>query len=134
MATSPLLPGRVDPDTSSYLSALRERVVVFDGATGTNLQLQDLGPEDFGGPELEGCNEHLVLSRPGAVETLHRSFLDVGVEVIETDTFGGLPVTLAEYGLGDQAREINRVGAALARGLVDEYSADGRPRWVAGSM
>ena len=134
MATSPLLPGRVDPDTSSYLSAVRERVVVFDGATGTNLQVQDLGPEDFGGPELEGCNEHLVFSNPGAVERLHRSFLDVGVDVIETDTFGGLPVTLAEYGLGDQARELNRAGARLARELVDEYAADGRPRWVAGSM
>ncbi len=134
MATSPLLPGRVDPDSSSYLSAVRERVVVFDGATGTNLQVQDLGPEDFGGPELEGCNEHLVFSKPGAVERLHRSFLDVGVDVIETDTFGGLPVTLAEYGLGDQARELNRTGARLARGLADEYAADGRPRWVAGSM
>jgi len=134
MANSPLLPGRVDPETSAYLSALRERVVVFDGATGTNLQLQELGPEDFGGPELEGCNEHLVLSKPEAVETLHRSFLDVGVDVIETDTFGGLPVTLAEYGLGDQAREINRTAAVLARGLADQYAAGGRPRWVAGSM
>ncbi len=134
MANSPLLPGRVNPDASSYLSALRERVVVFDGATGTNLQLQELGPEDFGGPELEGCNEHLVLSKPEAVEKLHRSFLEVGVDVIETDTFGGLPVTLAEYGLGDQAREINRTGAVLARRLADAYATDGRPRWVAGSM
>jgi len=134
MPSAPLIPGRFEPDASGYLSALGERVLIFDGATGTNLQVQELGPEDFGGAEFEGCNEYLLVSRPEAVETLHRSFLDVGVDVIETNTFGALPVTLAEYGLGDRAREINRLGAALARRLVDEYATADRPRFVAGSM
>ncbi len=82
------LPGRLDPGSSDYLRALSERVVIFDGATGTNLQLLDLTADDFGGPDLEGCNEMLVDTRPDAIEQLHRSFLDVGVDVIETDSFG----------------------------------------------
>ncbi|MGH9091823.1 MAG: methionine synthase [Acidimicrobiales bacterium] len=134
MPRSPLLPGRLDPASSPYLAALRERVVVFDGATGTNLQLQELGPDDFGGPDLEGCNEVLVVSRPEAVERLHRSFLDVGVDVIETDTFGAFSVVLAEYGIADRAHELNVAGARLARRLADEYATGDRPRWVAGSM
>jgi len=133
--SSPSAPlGRLDPDASAYLSALGSRPVIFDGATGTNLQLQALGPEDFGGPDLEGCNEILVVSKPEAVETLHRSFLDVGVEVIETDTFGAFSVVLAEYGLADRAFELNVAGARLARRIADEYSTPGHPRWVAGSM
>jgi 5-methyltetrahydrofolate--homocysteine methyltransferase len=126
--------GRLDPAASAYLTALRERVVVFDGATGTNLQLQELTADDFGGPELEGCNEVLVVSKPDAIERLHRSFLDVGVDVIETDTFGAFSVVLAEYGLADRARELNLAGARLARRLADEYSTPDRPRWVAGSI
>jgi 5-methyltetrahydrofolate--homocysteine methyltransferase len=108
--------------------------VIFDGATGTNLQLQELGPDDFGGPELEGCNEILVVSKPEAVERLHRSFLDVGVDVIETDSFGANSVVLAEYGLADRAYELNVAAAALARRVADEYATSERPRWVAGSM
>jgi 5-methyltetrahydrofolate--homocysteine methyltransferase len=98
------IPGRLAPEASEYLSALRERVVIFDGATGTNLQLRALRAEDFGGPELEGCNEVLVESRPDVVEDLHRSFLDVGVDVIETDSFGSSSVVLAEYGLATNER------------------------------
>ncbi|MHB1584801.1 MAG: methionine synthase [Acidimicrobiales bacterium] len=126
--------GRFDPDQSSYLSALRERVVIYDGATGTNFQLMELTADDFGGPDLEGCNEHLVLSKPEAVERLHRSFLELGVDVIETDSFGGSPVTLAEYGLADQAYEVNLAAARLARRLADEYATAAHPRWVAGSI
>ncbi|MHB8220260.1 MAG: methionine synthase [Acidimicrobiales bacterium] len=134
VVTSFLPLGRLDPDASGYLSALRARPVIFDGATGTNFQLQELGPEDFGGPDLEGCNEILVVSKPGAVEQLHRSFLDVGVDVIETDTFGAFSVVLAEYGIADRAFELNVAGASLARRIADEYSTSERPRWVAGSM
>jgi 5-methyltetrahydrofolate--homocysteine methyltransferase len=134
MSPTPELLGRLDPHASPYLSALRERVVVFDGATGTNLQLQELTADDFGGPDLEGCNEVLVDSKPQAVERLHRSFLDVGVDVIETDSFGSTSVVLAEYGLADRAHELNLNSALLARRLADEYSTAGRPRWVAGSM
>ncbi|HVX20192.1 MAG TPA: methionine synthase [Acidimicrobiales bacterium] len=133
-AGAPVPFGRMDPSTSDYLAALRERVVVFDGATGTNLQLQELTADDFGGPDLEGCNEVLVVSKPDAVERLHRSFLDVGVDVIETDTFGAFSVVLAEYGLADRARELNLAAARLARRVADEYATAERPRWVAGSM
>ena len=133
MSPSPLL-GRLDPTASPYLRALGERVLVFDGATGTNLQLQELDADDFGGSQYEGCNEFLVLSKPAAVERLHRSFLDVGVDVIETDTFGASSVVLAEYGLASRAREINRVAATIARRVADQYATAERPRFVAGSI
>ncbi len=133
MSPSPL-PGRLAPEASDYLVALRERVVVFDGATGTNLQLRGLGAEDFGGAELEGCNEVLCDSRPDVVEDLHRSFLDVGVDVIETDSFGSSSVVLAEYGLAERSFDLSRQSAVLARRVADGYASDGHPRWVAGSI
>jgi 5-methyltetrahydrofolate--homocysteine methyltransferase len=76
---------------------------VFDGAMGTNLQVQNLTAEDFGGPEYEGCNEYLVHTKPEAVATVHRGFFEAGADVIETDTFGGTSIVLAEYDLGDKA-------------------------------
>lgn len=126
--------GRLDPAASPYLRALRERVVIFDGATGTNLQLQELTASDFGSSQLEGCNEILVVSKPEAVEQLHRSFLDAGVDVIETDTFGAFSVVLAEYEIADRAFELSLAGAELARRVADEYSTTEQPRWVAGSI
>jgi 5-methyltetrahydrofolate--homocysteine methyltransferase len=117
-----------------YLDAVAERVVVFDGATGTNLQLRDLTADDFGGPALEGCNEHLVLTRPDVVADLHDSFLAVGVDVVETDTFGAFAPVLAEYGLAERAYEINVAAARIARDVVAGYEGDGRTRWVAGSI
>ncbi|MDQ1393032.1 MAG: 5-methyltetrahydrofolate--homocysteine methyltransferase, partial [Acidimicrobiaceae bacterium] len=91
---------------TTYLEALRERVVIFDGATGTNLQLRDLGPDDFGGPAVEGCNELLCDTRPDVVADLHRSFFDVGVDVVETNSFGSLPWVLAEYQIAHRTREL----------------------------
>src|SRR5580698_10045968 len=99
MSASPELLGRLDPAASPYLQALRQRVVIFDGAMGTNLQLLGLAAEDFGGPDLEGCNEVLVETRPDLVAQVHRSFYEVGCDVVETDTFGSTSVVLAEYGL-----------------------------------
>ncbi|HLI44589.1 MAG TPA: methionine synthase [Acidimicrobiales bacterium] len=119
---------------SPYLDLVRERVVIFDGATGTNLQLLDLGPDDFGGESYEGCNEMLVLTRPDVVRELHRSFLEVGVDVVETDSFGAFPVVLAEYGLAGRTVELARESARLAREVADGYSTADRPRFVAGSM
>jgi len=109
-------------------------VVIFDGATGTNLQLAGLSADDFGGPALEGCNEVLAVTRPDVIEQLHRSFLDVGVDVIETDTFGGTSVVLAEYGLADRSHELNLAAARIARRMADDYATPDRPRFVAGSM
>ncbi len=114
----------------SYLEALAERVVVFDGATGTNLQLRNLDPDDFGGPALEGCNEMLVATRPDVVADLHRSFLEVGCDVVETDSFGSLPWVLAEYGIAGRARELARLAATIARDVADGFG----DRFVAGSL
>ena len=129
--------GMVSATNSRFLDRLHapERpVLVFDGATGTSLQQMDLTAEDFGGEELEGCNENLVVTRPDAVQSVHRLFLDAGCDVIETDTFGAASVVLAEYGLEDQAFELNRRAAELAREVADAYSTSEKPRFVAGSM
>jgi 5-methyltetrahydrofolate--homocysteine methyltransferase len=117
---------------SSYLDAVRERVVVFDGATGTNLQLRHLGPDDFGGPHLEGCNEILVETRPDVVADLHRSFFEVGCDVVETDSFGSLPWVLAEYDLASRTRELATKAARIARDVAGPVGTAGR--WVAGSL
>ncbi len=114
--------------------ALDSRVLVLDGAMGTALQDMKLEAADFGGPELEGCNENLQLSRPEVVVRVHEDYLKAGADIIETNTFGGTPLVLAEYGLQDKADEINRVGARLARELCDRYSTPEKPRWVAGAM
>jgi 5-methyltetrahydrofolate--homocysteine methyltransferase len=120
--------------TSPYLDLISQRVVVYDGATGTNLQLRDLGPDDFGGEVYEGCNEMLVLTRPDVVRDLHRSFLEVGVDVIETNSFGTFPVVLTEYGLADRTIELATEAAKLAKEVAHGYSTPDRPRFVAGSM
>ncbi|MGH2570410.1 MAG: methionine synthase [bacterium] len=113
---------------------LAERVLVLDGATGTGLQARDLGPADFGGEELEGCNEHLVVTRPDVVADLHASFLAAGADMIETDTFGGTPIVLAEYGLAEEAFELNRRAAEIAKKTAATFSTAERPRFVAGSI
>jgi len=113
---------------------LAERILVLDGATGTGFQDRTLSAEDFGGPDLEGCNEHLVVTRPDVVADLHASFLEAGADMIETDTFGGTPIVLAEYGLAERARELNRRAAEIARRTAATYSTADRPRFVAGSM
>ena len=109
-------------------------VLVFDGATGTSLQAMNLTAEDFGGAGLEGCNEHLVVSRPDAVQAVHQGFLEVGCDVIETNTFGATSIVLAEYGLADQAMALNCRAAELAREMAARYSTVQKPRFVAGSM
>jgi 5-methyltetrahydrofolate--homocysteine methyltransferase len=104
-------------------------VVIFDGATGTNLQLRELGADDFGGPAFEGCNELLCDTRPDVVADLHRSFLEVGVDVVETDSFGSLPWVLAEYGIAQRTRELCLKAARIAREVAGGYG-----KWVAGSL
>ncbi|HNR01868.1 MAG TPA: methionine synthase [Anaerolineaceae bacterium] len=118
----------------SYLDALQRKIVVFDGAMGTNLQTQDLTADHFGGEKTNGCNDYLVITYPQAVEKVHRSFLEAGVDVIETCTFRSNRLTLGEYGLSDQSKRINQSAASLARRLADEYSTREQPRYVAGSI
>jgi 5-methyltetrahydrofolate--homocysteine methyltransferase len=116
----------------SYLDLVRDRVVIFDGAMGTSIQNYNLDAVGYGG--IEGCNEYLVLHNPGLIEEVHASFLEVGVDVIETDTFGGSQLKLAEYELGDRTYEVNREAAALARRVANRYSGGDQPRFVAGSI
>lgn len=118
----------------AYLEALKKKIIVFDGAMGTNLQKQNLTAEHFGGEKTNGCNDYLVITYPQAVEQVHRSFLEVGVDVIETCTFRSNRLTLGEYGLSDQASIINQTAARLARRLADEFNTPEHPRFVAGSM
>jgi 5-methyltetrahydrofolate--homocysteine methyltransferase len=124
-ATSPFL---------AHLHSPQRPVIVFDGAMGTSLQSQNLTAADFGGPEYEGCNEYLVETKPEAVAQVHRAFLEAGADVIETDTFGGTALVLAEYDLADRAYDLNRQAAALAKQVAAEFSTPEKPRFVAGSM
>jgi len=117
---------------SDFLETVRERVVIYDGAMGTNIQYRNLSADDFWGKE--GCNELLVLSRPQVIEEIHASFLSVGCDVVETDTFGATRVVLGEYDLSDKVAEINRAAAQLARDVADQFSTKEKPRFVAGSI
>ena len=117
-----------------YLNGPKHPVLVFDGAMGTSLQSQNLTAEDFGGAEYEGCNEYLVHTKPSAVAKVHEAFLSVGADVIETDTFGGTSIVLAEYDLADQAYYLNKSAAELAKACANKYSTPEKPRFVAGSM
>src|SRR4026208_441557 len=118
----------------NLLETLKERIVVFDGAMGTNLQVQNLTLDDFGGPRFEGCNENLLVTRPDAVENVHSAFLEVVCDVVETNSFNGTPVDFAEYGIGDKAYEMTVLAARLAKRVAADYSTKSKPRWVAGSM
>jgi 5-methyltetrahydrofolate--homocysteine methyltransferase len=119
---------------SSFLETIKERIVVFDGAMGTNLQVQNLTLDDFGGLRFEGCNENLLITRPDAVENVHTAFLDVGCDVIETNSFNGTTVDFAEYDMAGQTYDMNVRAATLAKRIASDYSTKIKPRWVAGSM
>jgi 5-methyltetrahydrofolate--homocysteine methyltransferase len=118
----------------NLLDTLKERIVVFDGAMGTNLQVQNLSLDDFGGPRFEGCNENLLVTRPDAVEKVHAGFLDVGCDVVETNSFNGTPVDFAEYDIAEKAYDMNVLAAQLAKRVASDFSTKDKPRWVAGSM
>src|SRR5262245_27006654 len=115
--------------TQQLLDALDQRILVMDGAMGTMIQQKELSAEDFGGAALEGCNENLVLTRPDVIKDIHRQYFAAAANIVETDTFGGTPLVLAEYGLADKAREINRVAAKIAREVAREFKG-----FVAGSI
>jgi 5-methyltetrahydrofolate--homocysteine methyltransferase len=117
---------------TDFLSELKRRVLIYDGAMGTSIHKFDLTLEDFWGQE--NCNELLVLSRPDVIRAIHASYLEVGCDVIETDTFGGQRIMLAEFGLAERTRELNIAAARLARSVADEYATPEKPRFVAGSM
>src|SRR6267142_1035682 len=117
---------------NEFLKAVRERVVVYDGAMGTSIQVRQPSPDDFWGNE--GCNELLVLSRPDIVKDIHASFFAVGCDVVETNTFGATSIVLGEYGLETRVGEINLAAVKLAREVAQGFSTPARPRFVAGSI
>src|SRR5277367_4233714 len=117
---------------SDFLQLVKERVVVYDGAMGTNIQFRNPTVDDFWGKE--GCNELLVLSRPDIIKDIHADFFRVGSDVVETDTFGATRVVLAEYDLQDKVAEINIAAAKIAKEVAQQFSTPDRPRFVAGSI
>src|SRR5205807_409149 len=117
---------------ADFLQAVLERVVIYDGAMGTNIQRRNPSPDDFWGKE--GCNELLVLSRPDIIRDIHASFLQVGCDVVETNTFGASSIVLAEYQLQDKVGELNAAAVKIAREVAAQFSTPGRPRFVAGSI
>lgn len=119
---------------SDLSDLLKEKILILDGATGTALQKMNLTAADFGGPAFEGCNEHLVLTKPEAITAVHESYLIAGADVVETNTFGSTPLVLAEYGLADKAEHISRTAAELARAAARRHDRPGKPRFVAGSV
>ncbi len=125
---------KTDARTAALIAALKSRVLVIDGAMGTAIQAENLDAQDFGGAEYEGCNEYLVITRPKVISAIHESYLAAGCDIVETNTFGGTPLVLDEYGLGNRAPEINRVAAELARAAAEKFSTPNHPRFVAGSI
>ncbi len=118
----------------TYLNRDEKPLIIFDGGTGTSFQNLNLTADDFGGKELEGCNENLVLSSPEVVEKVHKSFLEAGCHVIETNTFGASSIVLDEYDIADKAYEINKNAAFIAKKAAAKYSSIDKPRFVAGSI
>ncbi len=120
---------------SLFLDTLRTRVLFFDGGMGTQVQARELGPDDFGGKRWEGCIDYLSLTRPDVIEAIHGAYFDAGADVVETNSFQASRLRLEEWGLADRTLELNRAAAANARRVADRYAAaDGRPRFVAGSI
>ena len=118
-------------DRTKLLEALLdERILVLGGPMGTMIQQRNLSAADFGGPQYEGCNENLVLTRPDVILDIDRQYLAAGSDFIGTNTFGATPLVLAEYGLADKCREINATAARLARQAAEEFSTANKPRFV----
>jgi 5-methyltetrahydrofolate--homocysteine methyltransferase len=120
--------------TASFLDLVAQRVVVYDGATGTWLQTQELTVDDYGGEALEGCTDYLGITRPDVIAALHSAYFEVGADVVETNTFGAFGVPLGEYDMAHRSHEIALANARIAREVADSFSTPDRKRYVAGSL
>src|SRR5260370_40265140 len=119
---------------SQFLDALAHRVLIYDGAMGTNIQRYQLSAEDYGGLATEGCNEYLLLTKPSVIEEIHTGFLEAGCDVIESGSFTASRLKLDEYGVGALNREVNLAAPRLAPRVARPYSTASQPRFVAGSI
>src|SRR5271166_6095913 len=117
---------------ADFLQTVKERVMIYDGAMGTNIQKRNPTLDDYWGKE--NCSEVLVLSRPDIIRDIHADFFRVGCDIVETNTFGGTGIVLGEFELGDRVHEINFKAAQLAKEVAQQFSTKDRPRFVAGSM
>src|SRR5216684_2056540 len=117
---------------SDFLQTVKERVVVYDGAMGTNIQSRNPTLDDYWGKE--NCSEVLVLSRPDIIREIHADFFNVGCDIVETNTFGATRIVLGEFGLQDRVVEINLTAVKLAKEVAQQFSTSARPRFVAGSI
>jgi 5-methyltetrahydrofolate--homocysteine methyltransferase len=135
MTDSAMNPASPSPRSEAELrDAFAQRILVFDGAMGTGIQACELTAADYGGAALDGCHEVLNRTRPDVIRGLHGSFLSAGADVVQTNTFGGTRIVLAEYGLGDEAAELAFAAAQIAREAADGLSSPEKPRFVAGSL
>jgi len=113
---------------------INQRILVVDGAMGTSIQNLNLTDIDFGGLDYEGCNENLSITKPEAIKSIHRMFLEAGADIVETNSFGSTPLVLDEYHLGKEAFAISEASAKIAREVADKFATEEKPRFVAGSM
>ncbi|ANS74641.1 methionine synthase [Paenibacillus yonginensis] len=118
----------------SLEARMKDKILILDGAMGTMIQQENLSPADFGGENLDGCNEMLVLTRPDVISRIHEQYLEAGADLIETNTFGATSVVLAEYDIPEKAKEINLAAAKLAVEAASKYSTEEQPRYVAGAL
>jgi 5-methyltetrahydrofolate--homocysteine methyltransferase len=118
----------------NFLEYIKEKIIVFDGATGSTLQTYNLTEDDFGGKDLEGCNEYLCHTRPDVVKKLHSYFLEAGADVIETNTFGSTSIVLNEYNIAGMDYELSKKAAEIAKHCAMDFSTKAKPRFVAGSI
>src|SRR6478735_9190027 len=114
--------------STGFLDLLKEKIIVFDGAMGVSLQAAGLTIDDWGGPQFENCSENLLYTRPDVVEKVHTSFLALGCDVIETNSFGGSEVVLTEFGIREKTYDVNKRAAELAKRVARDYSSPGHPR------
>src|SRR5713226_6316334 len=121
-------------DFVTLREALSRRILVLDGAMGTMIQAQGLGPDDFGGAEYEGCNEYLNLTRPDVIRDIHAAYFDAGADLVSTNTFGCAPYVLAEYGLADRVHEITLAAARIAREAAGDRRGAAGDAFVIGAM
>ncbi|TDL30730.1 methionine synthase [Jeotgalibacillus sp. S-D1] len=117
-----------------FTDQLEKKILIMDGAMGTMLQEAQLTADDFGGEEFEGCNENLNRTAPDVIERIHDAYFEAGADIVETNTFGSMSVVLEEYDISQDAYELSRLGAEIAKRSADKWSTPERPRFVAGSM